>query len=802
MTPDIAERVTGASAQERSVLLEVKHLNAIYETGSVPVQAVNDVSFTLHRGQILGLAGESGSGKSTLAYAITRLLHAPATVSGGEIWYYPKSDWSFVTDLEERQQIQLPWVKRKEAGREDERTSINVLDLSPAQLRDFRWQELAIVFQSAMNALNPVLRLDTQIEDVLEAHAPSMGADARRLRALELLRLVGITPDRLRSYPHELSGGMRQRAIIAIALALNPEIIIMDEPTTALDVVVQRDILVELMALREHLNFAVIFITHDLSLLLEIADQVAIMYAGRIVETASWEELYRQPRHPYTYGLLNSFPSLHGPKKRMSGIPGTPPDLRNVPHGCAFCARCVFAIGACRERIPALTAPQVEGAHIGAQGLEPDGKLAGGVLSTRSQKHRVACHLYNAECSSASGNHAEARHVAPGNAAMMDGSNGTTTRALQSFAPGEVVKPSGEPILEAVHLKKDFPLRTLRLFGPTRAVHAVEDISLTLYPGKTTALVGESGSGKTTVARLLGRLYELTSGEIRFQGAPVANGQRAVRTYRRQVQYIFQDPFSSLNPVHSVRYHLGRSLHLLGNIHSADEERQQILALLERVNLTPAEHFIDKFPHQLSGGQRQRIAIARALAVRPSVILADEPVSMLDVSIRLDALNLLLRLKEEDGLAFLFITHDIASARYFAEETLVMYAGQMVEGGPTEEVIQHPQHPYTQLLLSAAPDPDTMGHRQAAKAAVNMGNGTGAQVNAGNAGEATTYARGEPPSLINPPGGCRFHPRCPYAMPVCSQYRPARTDLGNGHWTHCFLYSKGEEASGKDKVLA
>ncbi|HEY6410678.1 MAG TPA: ABC transporter ATP-binding protein, partial [Ktedonobacteraceae bacterium] len=321
----------------------------------------------------------------------------PARVSGGEIWYYPKSDRSFVTEIVERQHIHLPPVKSKEVGRDDEPSSINVLELSPAQLRAFHWQELAIVFQSAMNALNPVLRLETQIEDVLKAHIPSMGPDARRQRALELLRLVGITPDRLRSYAHELSGGMRQRAIIAIALALNPEIIIMDEPTTALDVVVQRDILVELMALREHLSFAVIFITHDLSLLLEIADQVAIMYAGRIVETASWQELYRHPRHPYTYGLLNSFPSLHGPKKRMNGIPGSPPDLRNVPFGCAFHPRCPSAFDACRERIPVLAAPQVEGVHIGAQGLEPDGKLAGSVLSTRSQQCQVACHLYNAE---------------------------------------------------------------------------------------------------------------------------------------------------------------------------------------------------------------------------------------------------------------------------------------------------------------------------------------------------------------------------------------------------------------------
>ena len=354
------------------------------------------------------------------------------------------------------------------------------------------------------------------------------------------------------------------------------------------------------------------------------------------------------------------------------------------------------------------------------------------------------------------------------------------------------MKPLSAPILEATHLKKDFPLRSMRLFGAGRAVHAVEDTSLALCPGRATALVGESGSGKTTVARLLARLYELTSGDIRFRGVPVGKEHGALRAYRRHVQYIFQDPFSSLNPVHGVRYHLGRALHLHGFAGNAGEERRQILALLERVNLAPAEQFIDKFPHQLSGGQRQRIAIARALAVRPSVILADEPVSMLDVSIRLDVLNLLLRLKDEDNLAFLFITHDIASARYFAEETLVMYAGQMVEGGPTEEVIQQPRHPYTQLLLSAAPDPDTMGHRQAtesARATVDMSNGTKAQA---STVEAISHVRGEPPSLISPPGGCRFHPRCPHAMPVCSQSRPERTDLGNGHWTHCFLYSKGE----------
>jgi peptide/nickel transport system ATP-binding protein len=333
--------------------------------------------------------------------------------------------------------------------------------------------------------------------------------------------------------------------------------------------------------------------------------------------------------------------------------------------------------------------------------------------------------------------------------------------------------PSGA-VLEARHLQKRFPLRRLNPFGPRRAVHAVEDTSFTLIPGRATALVGESGSGKTTIARMLARLYEPTAGSIYFRGAPVKLGLGAnLRAYRRHIQLIFQDPFSSLNPVHDVRYHLSRPLRLYGHARSSAQVTEQALALLNRVSLTPADQFLRKYPHQLSGGQRQRVAIARALAVRPEVLLADEPVSMLDVSIRLDILNLLLRLKEEERLALLYITHDIASARYFAEETLVMYAGQMVEGGPSEEITQQPKHPYTQLLLSAAPDPD--------------------RLNADGQGLASLPARGEIPSLVTPPGGCRFHPRCPHAMPVCRERFPKRTDLGNGHWTHCFLYSDGAE---------
>lgn len=330
-----------------------------------------------------------------------------------------------------------------------------------------------------------------------------------------------------------------------------------------------------------------------------------------------------------------------------------------------------------------------------------------------------------------------------------------------------------DAVLEARHLRKYFPIHQSNPFAEKRSVHAVEDMSLALYPGRATALVGESGSGKTTVARMLARIYDLTAGTLYFRGEEVHLSQRAtvLRAYRRHVQLVFQDPFSSLNPVHNVRYHLSRPLRVFGHAKGQKEINEQVLALLNRVSLTPAEQFIEKYPHQLSGGQRQRIAIARALAAQPEVLLADEPVSMLDVSIRLDILNVLLRLKDEEKLALLFITHDIASARYFAEDTLVMYAGQTVEGGPSEEVIQSPKHPYTQLLLSAAPDPDRLGPD----------------------GRSLTKlpARGEIPSLITPPTGCRFHPRCPHVMPECRTHFPGRTDLGGGHWTNCFLYGDG-----------
>lgn len=338
-----------------------------------------------------------------------------------------------------------------------------------------------------------------------------------------------------------------------------------------------------------------------------------------------------------------------------------------------------------------------------------------------------------------------------------------------------------EVVLEARAVSKHFPVR--RGLGDVvarrrRVVHAVDDVSLVLRRGSVTALVGESGSGKSTVARLLAQLYPLTGGEIRLEGSPAKAGRgRSFRAYVRKVQLIFQDPFASLNPVHTVRYHLTRALRIHGRAGSGDAELQRNLAaLLEQVQLTPPERFLDKFPHELSGGQRQRVAIARALGADPAVLLADEPVSMLDVSIRLGVLNLLRDLKERLRLAVLYITHDIASARYFADTTLVMYAGRVVEGGDSETVTQHPAHPYTQLLIASAPDPDRVVDEQ----------------------ERHETGSGEPPSLIDPPAGCRFHPRCPRVMERCRTELPPRFDLDGGQWAACWLYEKDGEDNGKD----
>ena len=611
-------------------VLDIRNLSIAYRSEGGDVRAVRDVSLALRPGEIVGLAGESGCGKSTLAYGSIRLLRPPAVITAGSVTYH---------------------------GRRVAENGVDILAAKPEQLRKLRWREIAIVFQSAMNSLNPVLRVSDQLLDAVGAHLP-LADDQRQARIVDLIEMVGIPRARLKSYPHELSGGMRQRVMIAMALAAEPEVVIMDEPTTALDVVVQREILSEIFDLRDRLGFSVLFITHDLSLLLEIADRVMIMYAGRVVESGTREQIHRHAAHPYTKGLLTSFPKLSGPRLKLSGIPGSPPDLRGALTGCPFVPRCAFATDACK--------PDRHGADPGR--AEPE--------------HLTACPFPTT----------------------------TTTAPPAPATPSAGNDIDGAVVLEAAALTKTYKI------GRKATVDAVRGVGVQLRQGTITALVGESGSGKTTVARLLAGQERRSGGEILLDGQPIEPAsKRGFRAYKGAVQMVFQDPFASLNPLHTVSYHLTRALRLHEDRSGRAATAEELDKVLTQVRLAPPEQFRDAYPHELSGGQRQRVAIARALAAAPRVLLADEPVSMLDVSIRLEMLDLIDQLRRNLNLAVLYITHDIASARYFADEILVMYRGEIVERGPAEQVTQSPSHEYTRLLIASAPDPDAFGHQLPAR---------------------------------------------------------------------------------------
>ncbi|QLH26606.1 ABC transporter ATP-binding protein [Streptomyces sp. Rer75] len=592
-----------------SPLLDVRGLGVDFSTpDGRTVHAVRDVDFTLERGETLAVVGESGSGKSTTALALTRMLPGSGRITAGSVLLDG-------TDLA--------------AATEEE-------------LRAVRGARIGTIFQDPMTSLNPVLSIRTQLDEVLRAHRHGDRA-TRRARAEELLDLVGI-PDprrRLNDHPHQFSGGQRQRILIAMALAGEPDVLVADEPTTALDATVQEQILRLLAELNEKTGTALLLITHNMGVVSRSCARALVMYGGTVVENGPTTDILTRPRHPYTAGLLAAVPRLSSPSgTRLTGIPGAPPDLSLPLTGCAFAQRCAAADEQCRTEAP----PLVDG---------------------------VACWH---------------RHTQPVTVAP------PADRDARATAEGDT------PLLEAVALRKEFRGRR------HTPLVAVDDASLTLHAGETLGIVGESGSGKSTLARLLAHAHPADGGTIRLRGEDVTRPSRtALRALRRQVQMVFQDPYASLNPRMTVGDIIGEPL-LVHGLHPDRAARaQRVAELLELVGLDPAA--ADRLPRAFSGGQRQRIGIARALAPEPSVLLCDEPVSALDVSVQAQIVNLLADLQRDLGLALLFIAHDLAVVRQVSHRIAVMHRGRIVETGPADEVCVNPRHPYTSALLAAAPEP-------------------------------------------------------------------------------------------------
>ncbi len=617
-------------------LLEVRDLHIRYEPKRhAAVDAVSEVTFSIEPGEFVGLIGESGSGKTTLGTALLRLLERPGRIAGGTITF----DGTDITTMDED------------------------------DLRKLRWTDIATVFQSSMNSLNPVVRVEGQFRDVIEYHTELRG-DAVLKRIHTLFDMVFIDHRFIGAYPHELSGGMKQRVNLALALAIEPRLVVLDEPTTGLDVVVQRNILDNVRRLQTELGFAVLFISHDIGTVLDLSDRILVMYAGKIVEEQKADLLLRDPMHPYAKGLLGSYGDPRNETVRITYVPGRPPDLSQRPAGCSFAARCPEKIARCTTIEPP---------------LEPVG---GG---------RVACHV------------AKLQRGAAGAEGV--GEVGAITRVFNGpqfvkSASESKVALDREALLSVDNVSKTFVQR--RGLVVTRT-EAVKNASFVLHRGGVTALVGQSGSGKSTLARMITGVDRPTSGTITFHssnGDLVIDGMRGrrLRDYRSDVQMVFQDPYSSLNPSKTLGYILSRPL---VNYHKmrGDAVRQKVMELLETVALTPASRFYNRFAYELSGGQRQRVVIARALAVEPKLIIADEPISSLDVSIRAEVLELLNRLVQDSDVGILYITHDLLSARMLSDEVVVLNDGQVVEQGPSLEVIRNPKDDYTRLLLDAIPNP-------------------------------------------------------------------------------------------------
>jgi len=680
-------------------LLAIENLETLLHTGNAPIRAVDGLTLSILPGETFALLGESGSGKSMTALSIMRLLPDVGEIVAGHI----RIDG---TDM-----LQLP----------------------ETAMRKIRGKRISMIFQEPMLSLNPVLTIAEQIEEVLRQHF-NLSRQATDTRIRELLEQVGIpdAPHRMHEYPFQFSGGMKQRAMIAMALAGEPELLIADEPTTALDVTIQAQVLDLMRKIQQRNHMAILLITHDLGVVAEMAQRVAVMYAGEIVEVAPRDAFFDHPAHPYSQQLFASLPGKHKRNQALTVIQGAVPSLAQQFVGCRFVDRCNQAMEICRQAIPQWHAVTSE--------------------------HLVRCHLLN---------DAVRQPAQPGS---------IPSQQIAATAPSAPAKPP--VLLQVTDLKVHFPIRQGLFKRTVGHVKAVDGVSLTIAPGKTLALVGESGCGKTTIGKSILQLIKPTGGSVRFKEQELVGMRRnQLRQLRSHFQIIFQDPYSSLNPRMRIIDILEEGMNALGvdpsrqssqgDSHTTSQH-EEIDALLQRVGL-PAE-VKWRFPHEFSGGQRQRIAIARALAVHPELLICDEPTSALDVSVQAQILNVLKSLQNNLGLAFLFITHNIAVVEYLADEVAVMYLGRIVERGRIDEVLSDPKHPYTQALLSSVPQVTSHPDRRAVP------------------------VTGDLPSPASPPAGCHFHPRCPHAMPLCKQSYPPASSFSATHTTHCHLYPQEHDS--------
>lgn len=705
----------GTEITSQKKILDIRDFSITFDTYEGRLRALENVDLSLNNGESLGIIGESGSGKTTLATAIMGLISDNAEL-GGSIAF----DGNVIVDSEH-----FGKAYRKLKRREKK--------ILTEKLISMRWKDISMVFQGSMNAFNPAYTIEKQIGEVFRIHTNLSDREIED-KSVQVIESAGLNRSALKAYPHELSGGMKQRAIIAMALALSPKLVIADEPTTGLDVITQAKIISELKRLRGTAINSMMVISHDIGVVSQLADRVVVLYSGRIMEIGPTWEVYQRSLNPYTRALLTSYPSIDSTRSHIDGIPGALPDPLTERKGCYFAPRCKYADQICYTSVPGLeeVAPgRFSRCHFARKFLE--GEYVDDVKPHASEKklHRV-----------------------------------------------------DQPIIRTDQVTEYFSLRTKtygQLYGKaeaTKIVRAVDHIDMEIKRGEIFGVVGESGSGKTTLGRVILRLLDATSGKVIFYAKPdddsiqpenfveidvTSQHERSaeMERFRRQTQLIFQDPYDSIDPKQTVFSIVEEPIIAHRITNDPIKITEMVNKVLQIVRLNPPESYSERYPHELSGGERQRVAAARALVLMSEFLVADEPISMLDVSLRAGFMNLLLELRNQFNITVMFITHDLASARYLCDRIMVMYLGVSVESGDSEQVMRNPLHPYTKALIRAVPKPNP------------------------NWDPSKIEIKGEIGNAIDVPKGCRFFRRCPYAREICENTPPPRKETDPGHWYMC-----------------